>query len=81
MNFEKAVTGLGEECGVFGAYDMDGRDVAAVHLLRPFCAAAPGTGKLRHCSDGYCTEREEVLSRKGLGHVNDVFDEESTWQI
>ncbi len=22
--FEKAVTGLGEECGVFGAYDMDG---------------------------------------------------------
>lgn len=21
--FEKAVTGLGEECGVFGAYDMD----------------------------------------------------------
>ena len=27
--FEKAVTGLGEECGVFGAYDMDGHDVAA----------------------------------------------------
>ena len=21
--FEKAVTGLGEECGVFGAYDVD----------------------------------------------------------
>ena len=27
--FEKAVTGLGEECGVFGAYDVDGHDVAA----------------------------------------------------
>ena len=27
--FEKAVTGLGEECGVFGAYDVDGQDVAA----------------------------------------------------
>ena len=25
---EKVTTGLGEECGVFGAYDMDGGDVA-----------------------------------------------------
>ena len=24
--FEKVTTGLGEECGVFGAYDMDGGD-------------------------------------------------------
>ena len=27
--FERISTGTGEECGVFGAYDMDGRDVAA----------------------------------------------------
>ena len=27
-NYEKITTGLGEECGVFGAYDMDGGDVA-----------------------------------------------------
>ena len=26
--FEKVTTGMGEECGVFGAYDMDGGDVA-----------------------------------------------------
>ena len=26
--FEKVTTGLGEECGVFGAYDMDGGDIA-----------------------------------------------------
>ena len=25
---EKMTTGLSEECGVFGAYDMDGGDVA-----------------------------------------------------
>ncbi len=25
--FEKVATGLGEECGVFGAYDLDGNDV------------------------------------------------------
>ena len=26
--FNRVTTGLGEECGVFGAYDMDGNDVA-----------------------------------------------------
>ena len=26
--FSRMSTGLGEECGVFGAYDMDGHDVA-----------------------------------------------------
>ena len=25
---DKVMTGLGEECGVFGAYDMDGGNVA-----------------------------------------------------
>ena len=28
-DFEKSSTGLGEECGVFGAYNLDGGDVAA----------------------------------------------------
>ena len=31
-NFEKITTGLGEECGVFGAYDMDGGDVAPLSI-------------------------------------------------
>ena len=25
-DFERVSTGLGEECGVFGAYDLDGHD-------------------------------------------------------
>ena len=36
--FEKAVTGLGEECGVFGAYDVDGHDVAASVYYGLFCS-------------------------------------------
>ena len=44
-NYEKITTGMGEECGVFGAYDMDGGDVA------PSCFAAQRTGKLWYCSD------------------------------
>ena len=31
--FEKVTTGLGEECGVFGAYDMDGGDVAPSFIM------------------------------------------------
>ena len=38
--FEKAVTGLGEECGVFGAYDVDGQDVAASVYYGFVCSAA-----------------------------------------
>lgn len=40
--FEKVTTGLGEECGVFGAYDMDGRSVATICLLGTFCIAHRG---------------------------------------
>ena len=73
--FEKAVTGLGEECGVFGAYDMDGHDVAASIYYGVFA--------LQHRGQESCgiavtdtAGKRKVLSRKGLGHVNDVFDEE-----
>ena len=72
--FEKAVTGLGEECGVFGAYDMDGHDVAASIYYGLFA--------LQHRGQESCgiavtdtAGKRKVLSRKGLGHVNDVFDE------
>ena len=72
--FEKAVTGLGEECGVFGAYDIDGHDVAASIYYGLFA--------LQHRGQESCgiavtdtAGKRKVLSRKGLGHVNDVFDE------
>ena len=29
MDDRKLTTGMGEECGVFGAYDMEGGDVAS----------------------------------------------------
>ena len=67
-------TGLGEECGVFGAYDVDGRDVAASIYYGLFA--------LQHRGQESCgiavTDtfgRRRVLSKKGLGHVDDVFDE------
>ena len=64
--FEKAVTGLGEECGVFGAYDMDGHDVAASIYYGLFA--------LQHRGQESCgiavtdtAGKRKVLSRKGLG--------------
>ena len=71
---ETISTGLGEECGVFGAYDVDGRDVAASIYYGLFA--------LQHRGQESCgiavTDtfgRRRVLSKKGLGHVDDVFDE------
>ena len=32
---EKVTTGLGEECGVFGAYDMDGGRSTYIHISMP----------------------------------------------
>ena len=73
---ETISTGVGEECGVFGAYDMDGRDVAPSIYYGLFA--------LQHRGQESCgiavtdtNGKRRVLSRKGLGHVNDVFDEEN----
>ena len=78
--FERAATGLGEECGVFGAYDLDGRDVAA--------SVYYGLFALQHRGQESCgiavTDtfgKRKVLSKKGLGHVNDVFAEKVLSQL
>lgn len=66
--FEKVTTGLGEECGVFGAYNMDGGDVASHRILWAFCITAQRSGKLWHCSDRYVWRTESSLEkRSGTG--------------
>ena len=73
--FEKAVTGLGEECGVFGAYDVDGHDVAASVYYGLFALQHRGQESCGIAvTDTY--GKRNVLSKKGLGHVDDVFDED-----
>ena len=48
--FEKAVTGLGEECGVFGAYDVDGHDVAASVYYGLFALQHSRRNTCRECN-------------------------------
>ena len=64
--FEKAVTGLGEECGVFGAYDVDGHDVAASVYYGLFALQHRGQESCGIAvTDTY--GKRNVLSKKGLG--------------
>lgn len=72
---EKVETGLGEECGVFGAYDMDGGDVAPSVYYGLFALQHRGQESCGIAvTDTY--GKRKVLFKKGLGLVNDVFDEE-----
>ncbi|MDO5589484.1 MAG: amidophosphoribosyltransferase [Lachnospiraceae bacterium] len=72
---EKMTTGLSEECGVFGAYDIDGGNVAP--------SVYYGLFALQHRGQESCgiavTDtfgEQKVHFKKGLGLVNEVFDEE-----
>ena len=80
LDFEKVVTGLGEECGVFGAYDMDGQDVASSIYYGLFALQHRGQESCGIAvTDTY--GQRKVLSRKGLGHVDDVFNEETLREL
>lgn len=78
--YETISTGLGEECGVFGAYDLDGRDVAASIYYGLFALQHRGQESCGIAVTDTFGQRR-VLSRKGLGHVNDVFDEEELGKL
>jgi len=73
--FERIETGLGEECGVFGAYDMAGGSVAGDVYYGLFALQHRGQESCGiAASDTYGKRR--VRSKKGVGLVNEVFDEE-----
>lgn len=74
--FEKVTTGMGEECGIFGAYDMDGGNVAPSIYYGLFALQHRGQESCGIAVTDTYGERK-VRSRKGLGLVNEVFDEES----
>ena len=73
--YEKVTTGLGEECGVFGAYDMDGDDVASSVYYGLFALQHRGQESCGIAVTDTYGERK-MHSKKGLGLVNEVFDEE-----
>ena len=79
-NFERVTTGMGEECGVFGAYDMDGGDVAPDVYYGLFALQHRGQESCGIAVTDTYGERK-VHSKKGLGLVNDVFDAEALSEL
>ncbi|MFV0364252.1 MAG: amidophosphoribosyltransferase [Suipraeoptans sp.] len=75
-NFEKITTGTGEECGVFGAYDLDGGNVASSIYYGLFALQHRGQESCGIAVTDTFGERK-VKSKKGLGLVNDVFNEDT----
>ena len=74
--FEKVTTGLGEECGVFGAYDMDGGDVAPSVYYGLFALQHRGQESCGiSVSDTFGPRKVDLL--KGMGLVNEVFNSEN----
>lgn len=69
-------TGLGEECGVFGAYDMSGADVVSDIYYGLFALQHRGQESCGIAVTDTAGERK-MKSHRGLGLVNDVFDEEN----
>lgn len=64
-------TGLREECGVFGIYDLDGADVSPRSTM-PFRPAAQRTGACGIAVSDTSGPKGHVKSYKGLGLVNEV---------
>ena len=71
--FEKVTTGLGEECGVFGAYDMDGGDVAPSVYYGLFALQHRGQESCGIAVSDTHGPKGKVTTHKGMGLVNEVF--------
>jgi len=64
-----------EECGIFGMYDFDGRDVASTIYYGLFALQHRGQESCGIAVSDTNGERK-VLSHKGMGLVNEVFTHE-----
>ena len=69
--------GLHEECGVFGMYDFDGKDVASTIYYGLFALQHRGQESCGIAVSETNSPRRTVNSYKGMGLVNEVFTREN----
>ena len=67
-------TGLGEECGVFGAYDMDGGNVAPSIYYGLFALQHRGQESCGIAVSDTEGPKGVVQTKKGMGLVHEVFE-------
>ncbi len=70
-------SGLHEECGVFGIYDLDGGNVASSIYYGLFALQHRGQESCGIAVSETNGPKRTVHSHKGLGLVNDVFNEDN----
>lgn len=68
---------LHEECGVFGMYDFDGKDVASTIYYGLFALQHRGQESCGIAVSDTNGPKGKVVSYKGMGLVNEVFTQES----
>lgn len=68
---------LHEECGVFGIYDLDGKEVAPAIYYGLFALQHRGQESCGIAVSDTQGPKGKVLSYKGMGLVNEVFQEEN----
>lgn len=68
---------LHEECGVFGMYDFDGGNVASTIYYGLFALQHRGQESCGIAVSDTDGPKGKVISHKGMGLVNEVFDEDS----
>lgn len=69
--------GLHEECGVFGMYDFDHKDVASTIYYGLFALQHRGQESCGIAVSDTQGPKGKVIMHKGMGLVNEVFDEDS----
>ncbi len=68
---------LSEECGVFGIYDLSGKDVAYSIYYGLFALQHRGQESCGIAVSDTMGKKGDISSFKGMGLVNEVFDEEA----
>ncbi len=74
--YEPLEDGVHEECGVFGMYDLDGKDVAPSIYYGLFALQHRGQESCGIAVSDTEGPKGEVTAQKGMGLVNEVFDAE-----
>ena len=77
FNMNEVDENLHEECGVFGMYDLDGGDVASTIYYGLFALQHRGQESCGIAVSDTHGPKGKVILHKGMGLVNEVFDEDS----
>ena len=72
---------IGEACGVFGMYDLDGQDVASSIYYGLYALQHRGQESAGIAVTDTNAEKGHVMCHKDMGLVNEVFTEESLAQL